>query len=258
MDIKIKNKKKIIPIKNFILKKPVSMVMVAYNEEDHIIPVISDFYNNVLRKLPKGSEYIIYLDAPSDKTPYLVKKYAKTHDIKVIYAQKNLGYAGAMTAALKRTKNDVIFYFDSSGKHIASDFWNLIRYESEYDILTGLRSPRYDPYVRRIITFFQRLLVSVMFFIPFYDFNTGYKIIHKSIVKHVLSDCKYMRQSFSSELLIRSYKKGFTIRNVPVIFKDRKIKKTGTTYGALPKIILKSARGFVNLRLELWGFKFRI
>jgi dolichol-phosphate mannosyltransferase len=234
------------------IKKPVSMVMVAYTEQNNKEMVIREYYSKIYLKLPKGSEFIIYLDAPPDNTPKIVKSLAKKINIKVIEGKKNLGYAGAMTAALKATKNNIIFYSDSSGKHRAEDFWKMIKFESQYDIINGLRVSKGNPIIRQIVTFVQRLIVSVLFVMPLYDFNTGYKIIHRNIINNVLKKCKYMKQSFSSELLIRAYKKGYTIKDVPVAFKKRQGKNTGTNYGQLPGIILKSLKGFLLLRLELW------
>lgn len=230
--------------------KPVSMVMIAYTEENHIRQVIEEYYYGIFTKLVPGSEFIVYLDKPTDNTPEIVTSIAQKFHITVIEGQKNLGYAGAMTAALQATKHDIIFYSDSSGKHVASDFWKLLHYEADYDIITGLRCPRYDPIIRRFITFVQRIIVSSVFLIPFYDFNTGYKIIHRNIIDTILNECKYMKQSFSSELLIRAYKKGYTIKNVPVLFRDRTGENTGTNYIMLPRIILRSLKGFVKLRLE--------
>ena len=231
--------------------KPVSIVMVAYTEQNHIERVVREYYNSIFLKLKKGSEFIVYLDKPTDKTPEIVKEMAKEININVIEGEYNMGYAKAMTAALNSTKNDIIFYSDSSGKHRAEDFWNLIAFENQYDIVTGLRISKGNPLVRRIITYMQRVLVSIMFFIPFYDCNTGYKIIHRDIVDNVLKDCKYMKQNFSTELLVRSYKKKYSIKNVPVLFSKRTGKNTGTNYKHLPNIILKSLKGFFLLKKEL-------
>lgn len=86
---------------------------------------------------------------------------------------------------------------------------------------------------------------------PLYDYNTGYKIINRSIVEKIVKDCKYMNQSFSSELLVRSYYKGYSIKEENVLFKNRRVKRTGTPYKQLPSIILTSLKGFILLRFEL-------
>lgn len=233
------------------LTKPVSIVMVAYNESGHIKKVIEQYYKEIYLKLPKGSEYIIYLDVPTDNTPKIVNQLATKIKIKVIMGKNNLGYAGAMTTALKSAKNDIVFYSDSSGKHIAKDFWNLIKFEDKFDIITGKRVSKGNPLIRQILTIGQKFIISLLFFVPMYDFNTGYKIIHQKVLKNVLNDVKYMKQSFSSELLIRAYKKGYTIKNVKVSFLKREGKSPTSNLKALPSIVYRSLKGFVKLKIEL-------
>ena len=232
-------------------KTPVSIVMIVYNEGNHIKSLIEEYYSEIFLNLAKGSEYIIYLDKPTDNTPEIVKKLSKRIDLRVIEGEKNLGYAKALKKALLCAKKDVIFYSDSSGKHNAMDFWKLIKFEDKYDIISGLRIPHSYSMIRRIITFVQRIIVSILFVIPFYDFNAGFKIIHKNIVNNALKDCKYMNQNISTEMLIRAHKKGYTIKNVPIKFIGRTGKNTGTNFKGIPSIILKSIIGFFKLRMEL-------
>lgn len=233
------------------LNKPVSIVMVAYNEAGHIEKVLEECRRDVFQLLPAGSEFILYLDKPTDTTSAIVERVAPSKGIRVINGEINLGYRGAMIRALHAAKNDTIFYSDSSGKHRAEDFWELVKYEAKYDVVTGLRRFHNYSLVRRAVTFCQRILVSALFFIPLYDFNTGFKIVHKNIIDEVLDDCVYTKQSFSTELLVRAYAKGYTIKNVPVLFKDRTGKNTGTNLKMLPGIMGHSFKGLIKLRWEL-------
>lgn len=233
------------------LKKPVSIVMIAYNEAGHIEKVLEECWRDVFQLLPAESEFILYLDKPTDTTPAIVERVAPPRGILVIKGETNLGYRGAMMRALHAAKNDIVFYSDSSGKHRAADFWDLVTYEAKYDIVTGLRRfHNYSP-VRRVVTFCQRILVSALFGIPFYDFNTGFKIVHRNIINNVLDECVHTKQSFSTELLVRAYAKGYTIKNVPVLFKDRTGKNTGTNLKMLPGVMMHSLKGLIQLRLEL-------
>jgi glycosyltransferase involved in cell wall biosynthesis len=233
------------------LKTPISVVMIAYNEESNIQKVMKEYSQEILKKLPKGSEYLLYLDKPSDKTPQLARKVATKLGIKVIEGKKNLGYAEAMKVVLKKAKNEGVFFSDSSGKHQAQDFWKLLPYIEYYDIVTGDRQQRTDPFIRRVITQLQRLLVVTLFQVPFHDYNTGFKLLKKKVLDSTLTECKFTKQSFSTELLVRSYKKGFSIVSAPVIFRARKDESSGTNFKQLPSIIAANARGLFLLKLEL-------
>ncbi len=225
--------------------------MVAYNEESTIDRVVREYCRDVLARLPKGSEFILYLDRPSDMTATISHSLAKKLPIKVIDGKLNLGYAGAMKKVLREAKNDIVFYSDSSGKHSAADFWSLLPYTQKYDIVTGDRRSRSDPPVRQLLTWLQRFLVVVLFHVPFYDYNTGFKIVHRRVLNAVLDECKYTKQSFSTEFMIRAIKKGFSVTNIPVRFTKRIDTHSGTIYKHLPRIVYINTRGMFLLWREL-------
>lgn len=230
--------------------QPVSLVMVAYNEADHIEQVLREYVQEIYERLPAGSEFIVYLDKPTDATDVLVKKWAEKYRLTVLEGEVNVGYAIAMKRALHRTRNRLVFYSDSSGKHAANDFWQLLPYSEHYDIVSGWRKWRSDPYVRRVISFLQQVLVVVFFGLPLHDYNTGFKILRRRVIEDVLDDCRYTKQSFSTELLIRAFRKGYTIKSVPVVFRARTVAKTGTRYSQLPGIIAHSLHGLFLLWWE--------
>jgi len=228
-----------------------SLVMVAYNEADRIERVIREYYNDVFKLLPEGSEFIIYLDGPTDKTSAIVNGLAQELNLKVIDCPDNKGYFQAVKNALGQAKNENIFFSDSSGKLLAKDFWQLIKKIDDYDIVTGLRTKRTDPLHRRIMSLIGRLFISSLFFMPLYDYNTGFKLIKKNVLDSVLNECHTLPISFSNELIIRAYKKGFKICNVPISFQHRGKKDITFAVPKLPKIITIEFGGLIKLRLEL-------
>ena len=233
------------------ITQPVSIVMIAYNESKNIVKVLTDYCDDIYLLLPPRSEFIIYLDKPSDKTPQIVNRISKKIKIKVISGDKNLGYAKAMKIALLRAKNDIVFYSDSSGKHSAKDFWKLLPHIKKFDIVTGCRSNRSDPFVRRVITVLQQLLVVTLFRVPFYDYNTGFKIVKKKILIDVLPECRHAKQSFSTELCVRALHKKASIANIPVSFNKREQKNQGTNFKSLPGIIKNNLMALLKIHKDL-------
>ena len=226
--------------------------MLAYNEALTIEKIVSEYYSDILLKLPQGSEFILYLDKPTDATPKIaVKLKKKLPKLSVFLAEKNLGYAKAMRAALAQTKNDLIFYSDASGKHQAKDFWQLLSKIKQADIVTGQRSNRSDPFVRQSVSFCSQLLTVSLFQTPFFDYNAGFKLMRRDIITLIVPQIRYTKQSFSTELIVRSLKKGFRVIAVPVLFRDRKIQGQGTNYKQLPSIVFNNARGLFLLWFEL-------
>jgi glycosyltransferase involved in cell wall biosynthesis len=230
---------------------PVSIVMIAYNEEKNIAKVIEEYYQEIFVKLPSKSEFIIYLDKPTDRTPQVVEVLAKHLNLKVIEGQQNLKYAGALKAALKQAQNELVFYSDSSGKHRAADFWEMVKYYKQYDIINGKRVNRQDPLVRRIATFIQRLFISIFFGMPIYDFNTGYKIMHKRVLDYLLPISNAVKYTVSTEFMIRAYKNGFKIKEVPVSFIARTKESKGTKFHHLFEMGWNSILGYIKIARDL-------
>lgn len=238
--------------KNNSYSKPVSIVMIAYNEAKHIERIVLEYYHEIFMRLPKGSEFVFYLDKPTDDTPKIVRKLAKDRKLKlkIVEGKTNLGYAGAMKISLTRTKNNIVFYSDSSSKHRAKDFWELVKFEKDFDIVTGFRVSKGNPLVRQIITLSQRVMVAVLFNLPMHDFNSGYKIIHQKVIKQVVNHCQFTKQSFSTEMIVRAIKMGMSVKDVPVVFKNRSGKNTGANFNHLPATMYESFVGLVKLRLK--------
>ena len=75
---------------NTSLDTPVLMIMCVYNEEDHIKNLIIEYYKVIYMHLPPNSEFIIYLDGPTDSSSKIVRQISKFIDIKVIERENKL------------------------------------------------------------------------------------------------------------------------------------------------------------------------
>lgn len=230
---------------------PVSLVMIAYNEEKTIAKVLVEYFRDVFMKLPSGSEFIIYLDKPTDKTPIIVKKLAQRMPLKVVEGAINLKYAKALSQVLSLAKNELVFFSDSSGKHKAQDFWQLLPFADRFDIVNGQRIIRDDSFVRRIATKIQQQFVAWLFRIPALDYNSGFKIYHKRSLDYLLPVSQTVKFTRSTELLIRALHGGFKVKDVPVSFTGRKFKSSGTQLKQLLGMGLDSILGYLKIYREL-------
>lgn len=232
---------------NRVKAPPFSIVMIAYNEEKTLARVIKEYYFDVFKKLPSGSEFVLYLDKPTDNTPKIARQLAKKYKIKLFEGEVNLKYAGALKAALSLAKNNLIFFSDSSGKHKASDFWSLLPFAKDFDIVNGERLLRNDSYIRQLVTVIQQRFVAWFFQIPLHDYNAGFKIYKKSLLNEILPAAGLVKYTLSTEIMVRSLKKGYKIKDVPVTFVGRAFKKTGTQFYQLISMSIDSFIGYLKL-----------
>jgi len=231
--------------------EPVSLVMIAYNEEGHIEEVLREYSGDVMSRCPEGSEHILYLDGPKDRTPEIAEAVSKDLPIKVIHCRQNRGYSGAVRAALSEAKNGIILFSDASGKHRASDFWEMAPHIADHDIVNGKRSGRTDPLHRKLLSAAHRAFVAVLFLVRPMDYNTGFKIYRKRAIEDILPKCKTLPLTISTEMMLRSYKAGLRICEVPVAFMEKKEGSNNFPVMKLPSKVMAQLLPYLRLRSQL-------
>jgi len=178
--------------------KRISVVIVAYNEEENI--------ESVLKKIPSNYEIIIVDDYSSDSTALIANKYAN-----VLKNPENLGYEKSLKKCLLHASGNIIITMDADAEHDPNDIKRLLKFMNNYDFVIGERSqlPRISEYfmawlVRRIIPRIK-------------DPVNGFRVIKKEVIQSIKLD----NMCFGANLLIRAYRKGFKIRTVKIQTKRR-------------------------------------
>ena len=131
------------------MQDKLSVILPTYNEVKSIGYVIkkwSDYLslNNI------EHEFIICEDGSTDGTKELIKKLMDNYSIINESSEERSGYGGGVLAGITRSKNNYILCIDSDGQCMPdsfSEFWKLRR---DHDILIGIRSPRRDPFLRKV------------------------------------------------------------------------------------------------------------
>lgn len=99
------------------MKKLVSVVIPAYNEEENLL-VIVDRLENVLKECQHNVEFIIVDDGSSDKTALILKAMAKVKaNLFYIEFSRNFGHQIALKAGLDKAKGDCVISLDADLQH---------------------------------------------------------------------------------------------------------------------------------------------
>lgn len=231
--------------------EPLSFVMPVYNEAKIIEKVVRDYWV-VLREI-SGSEMIIAEDGSNDGTKEVLKKLKEKIPFVLISGEKRKGYTQAVKDALKLPRNNVIFFSDSDGQHDPNDLFRLLEKVNGYDIVIGYKSPRRDPVHRLIISKGYNFIIGIMFGIWLKDIDCGFRLIRKRVVDNVLDETVTLKECVSSEYVIRAFKKGYKITEVPINHYPR---QTGNTAifspKKLPFMIIGLLWGLIKIKLELF------
>lgn len=217
--------------------KSISIVMLVYNEAEIIERVIRDYYDNVFVKL-SDAEFIIAEDGSTDGTKEILAKLAQDLNIKLVSGNERKGYVKAYRDSISLPQKDWIFFTDSSGKHFPEDFWSMIPLAGEYDIVSGYKVKRKDPFYRIVITKVFNFLVNLYFGTHFKDIDSGFKIIKRQAMLDILKDNWICTDLISFETMVRLAYRGYKIKEVPVRHRPRENGESrGLPAKKIPKVV---------------------
>lgn len=231
------------------MKKPkISVVFPVYNESYVIEHTIRNYYNELKGKI--DFEMIVAEDGSTDGTKEILAKLKKELPIKVYMSNKRKGYLKAIKDSLRHPKHNWIFLVDSDYQFDPVDFWKLLPYVNEYDIILGKKVKRRDPFYRVVLSKGFNFLLRLFFGMPYRDMDTGFRLLNRKVLK--IGEQVHCLKYFTSELVVRSYCEGFKIIEVPVAhFKRKKGSTNVFPIRRIPSVMVEELIGLFKLKREL-------
>lgn len=229
--------------------KKISLVIPIHNEVEIIEKVVRGFHREVISKIP-GSEFIIAEDGSTDGTKEVLNRLVKELPITVVSSNERKGYSKAVRDALKLPKNEIIFFSDSDDQHSPCDFWKLMPFIDDFDIVSGYKCPRSDAAFRLFISKVMNMLIFFIFGCFLRDINSGFKMFKKKSLNALLENYEGL-DFISTELLIKAFLMKFNVAEVPVLHFERKFGESrGLPTSKLPIKISKLLAGLIKIKLR--------
>ena len=207
-----------------------SIVLACYNEEGHINKSVSELIE-FLENTKLKYELILINDCSKDKTKQEIKKLVKKyHVIKWKNHEKNIGRGGTVAEGIMMSKGKIVGFIDIdleiSPEYILPAY---IQIKKGYDIVTANRIYKFNTrkIMRWITTKGYNILVRNMLNVPFTDTEAGFKFFNKKKIIPILKEIKDKKWFWDTEIIVRSYYKGYKIKEIPTLF-IRKSNKIST------------------------------
>jgi glycosyltransferase involved in cell wall biosynthesis len=202
------------------MAKEIVIVVPALNEEKTLADKIEQV-QGFLRENLDSYEIIIADNDSTDRTPELARQLASEH-LDVLYHHVAIRGKGS---AIKRTWLDhdyeIYSFMDVDLSTDLNAFPALIEaVKSGYDLAVGSRyiegAHTERSFKRETISRTYRALFSLLFRPGIHDPQCGFKAISRKVRDQVLAQVETDGFFFDSELLIRAYHRGFSIKEVPI------------------------------------------
>ena len=205
------------------------IIIPTYNEKENIEKIIRKIFS-----LEKSFHILIVDDGSPDGTGNIVKDL-QTEFSEQLHIEERTGKLGLGTAyihgfkwALKRDYQ-FIFEMDADFSHDPNDLIRLYnanaieggelaigsRYVSGVNIVNW-------PMMRLLMSFFASKYVKIITGMPIHDSTAGFKCYKRKVLETINFDkIQFVGYAFQIEMKFKTWKYGFNVVEVPVIFTDR-------------------------------------
>lgn len=222
----------------------------AFNEKENLEAVVSE----ALETLPRFAErfeVVIVDDGSRDCTPELADTLAAGDPrVRVIHHRPNRGYGGAVRSGLASATTPYVFFTDGDRQFRIADLHLLISRIDDADAVVGYRIKRSDPARRLVIAWVYKHILRLVFGSGFRDVDCAYKLFRTELFERVpLARVRSNGAFFSAELLLTLGAAGARVVQVGVPHHPR---VAGLAAGAAPRVVARTLRDLVLLRLRLW------
>ena len=207
------------------MKKSI-IIIPTYNELNNIQKLVP-----LLREKYPDLDVLVVDDNSPDGTAESVKTMMeKDKQVHLIEREGKLGLGTAYVRGFKYMLEkgfEIAIQMDADFSHDPNVIKDFIKEIEEYDLVLGSRYIKGVnvvnwPMSRLLLSYFANVYTKVITGMPINDATGGFKCFRKEVLESIdLDKVTSNGYSFQIEMNFKSYKKGFKIKEIPIVFVDR-------------------------------------
>ena len=202
------------------------IIFPTYNERDNIEKIV----HAVLPLDPRINVLIVDDNSP-DGTGEIADKLVKSDSkVSVLHREKKDGLGRAYIAGFKwaiEREFDFIFEMDADFSHGPEYIKDFLKEIQNHDLIIGSRyisgvNVINWPMSRLLLSYFANVYTRIIAGIPLRDATGGFKCFRRKVLETIdLDNVHSSGYSFQIEMSMRAWKKGFKLKEIPIIFYER-------------------------------------
>jgi dolichol-phosphate mannosyltransferase len=225
----------------------ISVVVPVYNEEENL-PVLVPKLSEVLKGLHKIYEVIFVDDGSSDGSGGVLREIAIRYpSIRILRFKANRGLSAALIAGMREARGDILVTLDSDLQNDPADIPELLGKLDHYDMATGWRQEREDPWLKKISSRIANTVRNGLSGENIQDSACTLRAFKKECMKDI-----WVFNGMHRFLSTLVKMKGYRIIEVPVAHHPRKFGKS--KYNIRNRMV----RSFIDLLVVRWMKRRRI
>lgn len=208
------------------------IIIPTYNEMENITRLIPAVY-----QYTQSNVHLLIVDdnSPDGTGTYIKELSEKDERIHLLSRPKKMGLGTAYTDGFRYAiehRYDYIFEMDADFSHDPKELPVFLREIENADLvlgsryLTGVNVINW-PMQRLLLSWFANQYTRIITGMPVHDSTGGYKCFRREVLEKInLDNIKSNGYAFQIEMNFKTWKKGFKIKEIPIIFVDRYMGKS--------------------------------
>jgi glycosyltransferase involved in cell wall biosynthesis len=198
-------------------RRLVSIVVPLLNEE----ATVADLYAEAMAALTAADFdwELVYVDDGSTDSSYreLVRLHAAFTNVRVVRLRRNFGKAAALAAGFDAASGEIVVTMDADLQDDPAEIPALVaKLDEGYDLVTGWKHDRQDPFVRRFVSHLYNTATRWATGVRLHDMNCGLKAYRAEVLANVKLYGE--RHRF---IPVLAHHLGFSVTEVPVNHRPR-------------------------------------
>jgi len=198
----------------------ISVIIPVFNEAQTIGNIIGRV-KTVLQKIGFKYEIIVVDDCSADRSLEL----SKSQGVRAYSLKIHMGKGYALRAGFAKAKGEIITTIDSDGSHRPEELPLLLTpiLQGKADLVIGSRYLSRKPVATKKLNAIGvrlfNLLIKVLTRAEVSDSQSGYRVMKSEVLRNM--GLKSGEYEIESEMLVKSARRGFRVKEVPISFEQR-------------------------------------
>lgn len=202
------------------------VVIPTYNERTNIEKMIF----TLIELYPEIHILVVDDNSPDGTGDFVKSKSEEDKRIHVLQRAGKMGLGTAYVAGFKyMLEHDYkyVVQMDADFSHDPKEVGNLLKAISDFDLVIGSRYIQGVnvinwPMSRLLLSYFASIYTRVITGMPVMDATGGFKCFRREVLENInLDKVKSNGYSFQIEMNFKTYRKGYKIKEIPIVFMDR-------------------------------------
>lgn len=204
------------------------VVIPTYNEKENLVPLLNEIF---AKNLPL--EVLIIDDNSPDGTGAVADEiHASESRVHVIHRAGKMGLGSAYVVGFKYAlarDYDAVFEMDADFSHSPDSLGEFLRELTNADLVLGSRylhgvTVVNWPLSRLILSYGANVYSRFVTGVPVKDLTGGFKCFRRNVLEAVdLDRVRSDGYGFQIEMNFKAWRKGFRIKEIPILFVDRRV-----------------------------------